>query len=74
MKLHVSRMRVDVKTLTGRECEVLDHLAEGRSNKDIAHRLGISARTVQKHLQRIYAKLAVKGRMAAAVLMVRNRQ
>jgi DNA-binding NarL/FixJ family response regulator len=65
-------MRVDVKALTGRESEVLDHLAEGRSNKDIAYRLGISARTVQKHLQRIYAKLAVKNRMAAVVLMVRN--
>jgi DNA-binding NarL/FixJ family response regulator len=66
-------MRVDVKALTGRESEVLDHLAEGRSNKDIAYRLGISARTVQKHLQRIYVKLAVKGRMAAVVSMVRNR-
>lgn len=66
-------MRVDVKTLTGRECEVLDYLAEGRSNKDIGHRLDISVRTVQKHLQRIYAKLGVKSRMAAVVLIVRNR-
>ena len=61
-----------MKALTGRESEVLDYLAEGRSNKDIAYQLGISARTVQKHLQRIYAKLAVKNRMAAVVLMVRN--
>lgn len=62
-----------VRTLTERECEVLNRLAEGRSNKDIADRLGISDRTVQKHLQRIYAKLAVKNRMAAIVLMARSR-
>ena len=61
-----------MKELTVRESEVLDHLAEGRCNKDIANRLGISARTVQKHLQRIYSKLAVKNRMAAVVLMVRK--
>lgn len=65
------RQRADLQTLTERERSVLDRLAEGRSNKDIAHRLGISARTVQKHLQRIYAKLGVKGRTATALLVMR---
>lgn len=63
---------MNVKTLTKREKEVLDHLAEGCSNNAIALRLGISARTVQKHLQRIYAKLAVKSRIAAVVFMTKS--
>ena len=68
-------MRVDLERLTERERGVLDHVAEGHSNKEIAHRLGVSARTVQKHLQRIYAKLGVKGRTAAAVFTIhRNGQ
>lgn len=56
--------------LTQRESEVLACLAEGQTNKAIAARLGISPRTVQKHLQRIYAKLNVEGRTAAAVLVL----
>lgn len=58
--------------LTRREIEVLDRLREGLSNREIASKLGISTRTVQKHLQRIYAKLGVKGRTAAVVQGVKN--
>ncbi len=52
--------------LTHRECDVLGWLAEGKSNADIGHILGISPRTVQKHLERIYQKLGVETRTAAA--------
>lgn len=60
-------MRGKLSSLTGREREVLELLASGESNRELSQRLGISARTVQKHLQRIYARLGVTNRTAAAV-------
>lgn len=52
--------------LTDREREVLDHIARGRTNKDIAARLAISAHTVDNHIRSIYDKLQVDNRTAAA--------
>ena len=52
-------------TLTAREEEVLRWLATGKTDRDIGEILGISRRTVHKHLQRIYAKLGVETRTAA---------
>lgn len=51
--------------LTIREREVLDWLAGGKTDRDIAEILAISHRTVHKHLQRIYDKLGVENRTAA---------
>jgi DNA-binding CsgD family transcriptional regulator len=51
--------------LTEREREVLQWLAGGKTDRDIALILGISPRTVHKHLQRIYEKLGVETRTAA---------
>jgi DNA-binding CsgD family transcriptional regulator len=51
--------------LTPRELAVLELLAGGLTATAIAHRLGIAERTVQKHLQRCYAKLGVADRLAA---------
>lgn len=56
-----------VATLTPRERQVVDWLAAGKTDRDIAAILGCSHRTVQKHLQRIYDKLGVETRTAAAV-------
>ena len=53
--------------LTAREHEVLRWLGCGKTDKDIAGILGISPRTVHKHLQRIYEKLGVETRTAAVV-------
>lgn len=53
--------------LTARESEVLGWLAGGKTDRDIADILGISPRTVHKHLQRIYEKLGVETRTAAVV-------
>jgi DNA-binding CsgD family transcriptional regulator len=53
--------------LTPREAEVVSWLTEGRTNREIGTILGISARTVQVHLNRIYRKLGVETRTAAAV-------
>lgn len=57
--------------LTAREAEVLVWLAAGKSNRDISDILGISPRTVNKHLERIFTKLGVENRAAAAVIAVR---
>jgi DNA-binding CsgD family transcriptional regulator len=48
--------------LTPRECEILDLLAYGLAGKHIAHELGISLQTVNKHLQSLYRKCGVTGR------------
>ena len=53
--------------LTWREADVLSCIARGHSNVEIGARLGISPRTVKKHLEHIYSKLGVKSRLAAAV-------
>ncbi len=58
--------------LTGREAEVLMWLARGKSNRDIAEILGLSPRTVNKHLETIYDKLGVENRTAAAMLAIRT--
>jgi DNA-binding NarL/FixJ family response regulator len=56
--------------LTSREGEVLTWLSKGKSNRDIAQILGLSPRTVDKHLEQIYAKLGVENRTAAAAIAV----
>ncbi|MBB4184677.1 MULTISPECIES: response regulator [Sinorhizobium] len=53
--------------LTQRESEVLSWIAKGKSNRDIGEILGLSARTVTKHLEQIYVKLGVENRASAAV-------
>jgi DNA-binding CsgD family transcriptional regulator len=51
--------------LTQRECEILDRLASGQSNKELARTLGISPNTVKTHVARVYEKLEVQKRVAA---------
>jgi DNA-binding CsgD family transcriptional regulator len=53
--------------VTPREREVLSWLAAGKTDRDIGAILGMSPRTVQKHLQHIYEKLGVETRTAAVV-------
>jgi DNA-binding CsgD family transcriptional regulator len=53
-------------SLTPREAEVLAWVAEGKTNVEIAVILGASRRTVSKHLERIFQKLGVETRTAAA--------
>lgn len=56
--------------LTTREGEVLSWLSKGKTNRDIAQILGLSPRTVDKHLEQIYSKLGVENRTAAATIAV----
>ncbi len=51
--------------LSPREVEILEILAAGQSNKEIARRLGISPNTVKTHVARVYEKLGVRRRVQA---------
>jgi len=56
--------------LTAREVEVLEWVACGKTNRDIGEILGLSPRTVNKHLEHVYVKLGVETRTAAATLAI----
>jgi DNA-binding NarL/FixJ family response regulator len=61
-------MRVDDRTKMGlskRETEVMELIATGHSNGEIAQRLFLSEKTVKNHVNRIYAKLGVESRVTA---------
>lgn len=58
--------------LTEREFEVLRLVVEGKTNLEIGHALGISDKTVEKHLEGVFSKLAVTSRVEAAVRAVRE--
>src|SRR5436309_13191091 len=58
--------------LTAREVEVLNLVAAGLMNRQIAERLGVSTRTVDAHLRSIYAKLGLKSRSAATRFAVEH--
>jgi len=62
-----------MKSLTGREREILQHLAIGKSNKAIALALGISHDTVKLHVRHILSKLGLRSRVEAAVFAVEHR-
>ena len=57
--------------LSSREFEVLALVAEGLSNEEVAARLYLSVRTVERHLSNIYAKLRVSGKAARAAAAAR---
>jgi DNA-binding NarL/FixJ family response regulator len=58
--------------LTQRERDVLQLVAQGQSNKDIARRLVLSEHTVHRHLANILRKLGLSSRAAAAAWGVRS--
>lgn len=58
--------------ITNREAEVLLWLSRGKSSRDIGEILGLSPRTVTKHLEGIYAKLGVENRTAASIIAARH--
>ncbi|WP_224388945.1 response regulator transcription factor [Pseudonocardia sp. ICBG1293] len=55
--------------LTSREMEVLRHVSDGRTNRQIASLLNLSVKTVANHMSSIFAKLDVTDRTQAALLM-----
>jgi DNA-binding NarL/FixJ family response regulator len=59
--------------LTEREVEVLRLVVAGKTNQEIGFALGISPRTVEKHVDSLYTKLGVSSRVEAAVSAVRDK-
>lgn len=61
-----------VAPLTKRETEILTHVAEGNSNKEIAYRLEISEQTIKNHVSAILRKLNANDRAHAVALALRS--
>jgi LuxR family maltose regulon positive regulatory protein len=66
VKLPRPAQQILPEPLTDREEEILELLAAGLTNPEIAEKLIISAGTVKKHASNIYGKLSVSGRTEAA--------
>jgi DNA-binding CsgD family transcriptional regulator len=58
---------VQARQLSSRELEILELVAAGQTNREIAQRFWVTETTVKFHLTRIYRKLGVKNRTAAAM-------
>jgi HD-GYP domain-containing protein (c-di-GMP phosphodiesterase class II) len=58
--------------LTDREAQVISMAANGLQTKQIGHRLGISAKTADRHLQNAYAKIGVSSRAGAALFAMQH--
>jgi DNA-binding NarL/FixJ family response regulator len=54
--------------LTPRESEVMDHVATGLTNREVANTCGLAEKTVKNHLNRIFSKLGVTNRAEATRL------
>ena len=63
----------EISMLTEREKEVLGLIAQGESNKNIAHKLFISEKTVKNHITSIFRKLKVEDRTQAAIFAIKKR-
>lgn len=61
------------KNLTVREKEVVKYIAEGMSNGEISHKLGISDKTVKNHVSSILRKLNLMDRTQVAVFAIKNK-
>jgi DNA-binding NarL/FixJ family response regulator len=64
---------VFIESLTARERQVAEAVARGLTNRQIAEEFGISAETIKRHLGSIYGKLALHGRVALAIHVIRTR-
>lgn len=71
-KIDINNDNVKIEKLTKRELEVLELLAYGMYNKEVAEQLNISERTVKNHVSNIFKKIEVTDRTQAAVFAIRN--
>ena len=58
--------------LTHRETQILNYISDGKTNKQIAHVLGISEQTIKSHVSAILRKLNANDRAHAVALAMRN--
>jgi DNA-binding NarL/FixJ family response regulator len=71
LRTRVMRACRGLPSLTLREREVVIRLAQGRTNRQIGTDLNVSPRTIEKHVERILAKLGAANRTVAALLAAR---
>ncbi len=71
LALQTDALLEECTVLTARQMDVLQALAKGGSNKEIARAMGISPATVKKHLEAIFARLGASNRLQA-VMMART--
>jgi LuxR family maltose regulon positive regulatory protein/two-component system response regulator NreC len=60
--------------VTPRQAEILDLVASGLSDKEIANHLGVSARTVQSHMDRLFLEHGFHKRAAAVAAWLRDQR
>lgn len=70
--VHTIEIRRPLHLLTRRECEVLQMLADGKSNRAIGEALFISEKTVKNHVSNILQKMNVNDRTQAVVVAIKN--
>ena len=63
---------VETPALTPREQQIAAAIADGRTNRDIASRLGITEQTVKNHLTSIFEKVGVDNRLQLGLALVRR--
>ncbi|HUA68169.1 MAG TPA: helix-turn-helix transcriptional regulator, partial [Candidatus Saccharimonadales bacterium] len=68
----LSAIVTDDPSLSNREMEVARWICNGKSNSEIARILGISPRTVHKHVEHIFERLGVESRVALTVRLMKN--
>ncbi len=73
IKKEEEKEQVPAPRLTPREMEVLEHVAQGMNNREIARTLFISENTVKNHVRNILEKLHLHSRMEAVVYAVREK-
>jgi DNA-binding NarL/FixJ family response regulator len=67
--VHTTMRKPSLDRLTAREMEIARLVRDGRTNRQIARVLGLSTKTVEAHLSRIFAKLSIPSRTVLAVLV-----
>lgn len=72
LQMTITFLIAPIVDLTVRELEIIEHLAEGLSNKEIAAALNVSARTVNFHLDNMYSKLGVNTRTEAVMAALKQ--
>lgn len=66
------KVRRPLHLYTKRECEVLQLLTDGKSNRQIAEALNISEKTVKNHVSSLFKKMKVNDRTQAVVTAIKN--
>ena len=68
------RAQVAARPMTARQHEIVEHIATGLTNKEIATRLSISVSGVKKHLEALFRRYRVSGRAALVHAVMQSRQ